>query len=113
MCELYDGDLETAKVWRETPRTAAKTHDCAGCRGRIVRGEPYVEHVSILDSVSRERMCFPCWWARDDFHQTHGGPQIMPSMLEEFLRECARDNTASEERWTPYLVAMEARRAAA
>lgn len=113
MCEFGYGDLEIAKVWRETARRAAKPHCCSSCGAAIERGEYHLEHVSILDSVSRERMCFPCWWAREDFHQEHAGsPSIMPSMLAEYLRECARDGYASDARWSAYLDAMTVRGAA-
>lgn len=113
MCDFGYGDLEIAKVWQETVRRAAKAHYCTSCGATIERGEYHLVHVSILDSVSRERMCFACWWAREDFHQEHvGSPSIMPSMLEEFLRECLRD-TDNAARWMPYLADLELRRARA
>lgn len=114
MCDFGLGDLEIAKVWQETVRRAAKAHRCNSCGVGIERGEYHLVHVSILDSVSRERMCFACWWAREDFHQEHvGSPSIMPSMLGEFLRECARDGYASDARWAAYLDAMTVRGAQA
>ena len=113
MCDFGAGDMEIAKVWQETVRRAAKAHRCSACGTTIQWKEYHLEHVSILDSVSRERMCFACWWVREDFHQEHAGsPSIMPSMLEEFLSGCLGWDDDGSSRWAQYLEQLRARRAA-
>lgn len=106
MCQVYDGDLETAKVWNETPRRAAKLHHCVGCGAPIRPGEAYLDHRSYLDSWWTEAGCFWCWWARKMFHDAHGGLMFMFSTLEQTLRDCIGENDDPLDVWRPVLAAL-------
>lgn len=95
MCSL---DLETATVWRETPRVARRPHRCDCCGKRIAPGKQYLEHFSVIGgSPVREAMCAPCDSARDDFASAHG-QSPNPSYFAEVLSECV----VGEDRSSPW-----------
>jgi hypothetical protein len=93
MCYL---DLEPATFWEEWPAAARKRHLCDACSSIISPGQPYLRHRSLgADCRDRhwnhEKMCFPCWWVRQEFADAHG-QSFWPSMLLEQLRDCVADD---------------------
>lgn len=106
MCST--GDLEPCAVWQEFPRRARKPHACGPCDSIIPPGDYYLVHFSIFDGeVTSEKVCFACWWAREDFCRAHGDGQLFqPSGLISALQDCVGENDDPEDRWRPVLAAI-------
>lgn len=106
MCSVDSDDTETAKVWCETPRRAAKLHHCAGCGVPIRPGEAYLDHRSFSDGWWTEAACFWCWWTRDMFVDAHGSQLFVFSQLHQTLLDCIGENDDPEDVWRPVLAAL-------
>lgn len=111
MCDI---SLEPCDVWTETERTARKEHVCSSCRGRILPKARYWTHFSKYDGeVSFQRICGPCYAARDEFANAHESTPV-PAYFPTLLRECIDDHDEeSKRRWGPMLAALVARAAPA
>lgn len=114
MCEIWEGDYETAQVWRETARRARKAHRCACCRAQIQPGSEYIRHVSISGGrVSDESLCSACNIDRSVFAEMHDGFTSLPSYFRELLDGCISDGDEESDRvWRPMLERIRARGAA-
>lgn len=112
MCEIDGDSLEHASVWSERERTARKRYRCSSCGGRIQVGERYLNHFSVIGGDPyQEKMCLPCRDARNEFSGAHSFGAVNPGGFPDLLRDCiAEGEKESEERWTPMLEAMGARR---
>lgn len=111
-------DAATCDTWSETPRMARKEHRCSCCRGTIAQGTPYVAHFNVYDGdASYQKMCAPCWFAREDFGQAHQ-QWVTPSYLAEALHECFGEESREyweddDRRWRQHYAGILIRRRAA
>lgn len=102
MCTI---DIEYfSEVWRETPHVATKTHRCDCCLVVVKPGEPYLFHFSVFEGFeTKEKMCFECWCARQQFSEAHGY-MMPPGSLEPMLGDCINDGDESEaQQWQAVL----------
>lgn len=102
MCDISQD--EGAEVWRESVHRARKAYRCDGCGATIGAGQPYTGVFSVFDgNPLSEKMCAPCWFAREEFAEAHDEQTFAPSILVEMLRDCIADDDGDGERWRPVL----------
>jgi len=99
MCDEFEYDLERADVFRDTPRTARKQHQCSCCGGTIRPGFSYIEHFSCSsDGVNYEKMCSGCNDTMNVFAISHG--RCNPSALYDRISECiGYDGDKKKDKW--------------
>lgn len=103
MCYI---DLEPCAMWSESPVFARKTHECSACQSAITKGDPYLKHANVFDGeFTSEKMCFPCWFAREQFAEAHG-QSFVPSALISMLRDCVGKNDDEDDVWRPVLASV-------
>lgn len=110
MCYI---DLEPCDVWEENKvKAARKRHRCDACGGAVAVGESYYRHFSVYDdSATSEKICMPCYEAREVFADAHDGQSTNPSYFVELLNSCIGEDEESDTKWLPMLHAMMFRRA--
>ena len=108
MCELEVDDY--CAVWSEFPRMARKEHECDACGAVIPRRSAYLVHFNVYEGYpSREKSCFACWAAREEFADAHK-QSCTPSSLVERLEECIEYGDEDDaKRWQPILESVLAR----
>lgn len=104
MCVL---DLEPCDVWEESVHLARKEHVCSSCCLPIRPGDAYLSHFQVFEGEPfREKMCFVCWLAREEFAESHG-VRCLPSALDDLVRSCIDDGLAKAGNpWRPVLAVI-------
>lgn len=110
MCSL---DGYYCDFWRETRRTARKSHKCDCCGVTILPGRKYVVVSSAFEGIaSSNKKCLWCDKAISRFAAEPGHMRWMPSGFVEVLEECIDWDDDSSKHWRPMLQAIQARRSA-